>query len=200
MGVPFRNPEPMTAEEFFAFTQTRPDEERWELIDGEPVLNASPSYLHQRIVRNLILAFGRLPKPQERQWILIPGIAVRVSEVSAPVPDLLVRADDHLDSWICSDPIVIFEILSPSTADRDLRWKRRVYASLASLQHYVVIAQDIAEIVVYDRASGFAERRIESPSASLDLPALGISVPLAEIYVDTGLGGRGAVARTAPPV
>jgi hypothetical protein len=53
MGVPSRNPGPMTAEEFFAFTETRPDEEKWELIEGEPVMNASASRPHQRISGNL---------------------------------------------------------------------------------------------------------------------------------------------------
>jgi hypothetical protein len=32
----------MTIEEFLAFTDTRPEEERWELIEGVPVLNPSP--------------------------------------------------------------------------------------------------------------------------------------------------------------
>lgn len=54
MGAPSRNPYPITAEEFFAFTQSRPDGEKWELIEGEPILNATASYLHQTIVGNLI--------------------------------------------------------------------------------------------------------------------------------------------------
>ena len=49
MGVPTIKTGPMTVEEYFAFTETRPDNEKWELIDGEPILNASPSGLHQRI-------------------------------------------------------------------------------------------------------------------------------------------------------
>ena len=48
----------MTVEEFYAFTDTRPDDEKWELIDGEPILNASPSPVHQWIVGNLIVALG----------------------------------------------------------------------------------------------------------------------------------------------
>jgi hypothetical protein len=48
MGVPTITLEPMTVEEYFAFTDTRPDDEKWELIDGEPVSNASPSSLHQQ--------------------------------------------------------------------------------------------------------------------------------------------------------
>ncbi len=43
MGVPTIKTGPMTVEEFYAFTDTRPDEEKWELLDGEPVLNAATS-------------------------------------------------------------------------------------------------------------------------------------------------------------
>jgi hypothetical protein len=40
---------PMTIEEFLAFTDTRPQEERWVLIEGVPVMNASPVG-HRQIV------------------------------------------------------------------------------------------------------------------------------------------------------
>ena len=43
----------MTIEEFLAFTETRPEEERWELIEGVPVLNPSPIDYHQIVVTNI---------------------------------------------------------------------------------------------------------------------------------------------------
>ena len=51
-GIPVIDTGPMTVEDFYAFTDMRPDEEKWELIDGEPILNASPSTLHQWIIEN----------------------------------------------------------------------------------------------------------------------------------------------------
>jgi Uma2 family endonuclease len=54
MGVPTIKTEPMTLEEYFAFTDTRPDNEKWELIDGEPILHAPPSGTHHRILKNLV--------------------------------------------------------------------------------------------------------------------------------------------------
>ena len=191
MGAPSRNPDPMTAEEFFAFTQSRPDEEKWELIEGEPVMNASASRLHQRIFGNLLAALKRLEQQQKLRgklaWEVLPGIGVRVSPTNVPVPDVIIRPFDDLQGVECDDMIVAFEVLSPSTADFDLRWKRKIYAGLASLQHYVVVAQDAVELVAYDRASGFTERRLEHIGMTLDLPALSVSLPLAEIYLDTGL-------------
>lgn len=188
MGVPFLDPGPMRAEEFFAFTETRPDEEKWELIEGEPILNASPSFLHQIIARNLIVLLDQPARDAHANWTVLPGLGVRVSDINVPVPDVLIRPNDGLMGVECADMIVAFEVLSPSTANRDLRWKRKAYAKLDTLAQYVVIAQDAIDVVSYDRASGFAERRLERIGDELDLPAIGARLALRDIYRDTGLG------------
>ena len=79
-------------------------------------------------------------------------------------------------------------MLSRSTKGRDLRWKRTAYTSLPSLNHCIVIAQDAVEVVVFARDDDFAERRMRSTGDTIELRALGISLPVAEIYRGTGLG------------
>jgi Uma2 family endonuclease len=191
VGVPTIKTGPMTVEEYFAFTDTRPDNEKWELIDGEPILNASPSALHQQILWNLAILLGTIQRQQPRSWEAIPGIGVRVSDTSLPEPDVFILPAGTVRrapySRETRDVLVAFEILSPSTAERDLRWKRTAYTSLRSLTHYVVIAQDAVDVVVFARDSGFAERHLRLAEESLELPLLGISLPLSEIYRDTGL-------------
>ncbi len=191
MGVPFISTEPMTVEEFYSFTDTRPDNEKWELIEGEPILNASPSPIHQWIVKNLVIALGLRERQIDVPWATLPGLGVRVSRANRPEPDVLIIPRTAFSS----DPakrdtgevIVAFEILSPSTAERDLRWKRTAYTGLPSLTHYVVIAQDAVDVVVFAREAGFVERRLRSLGDSIELPTLGISLPLSEVYRDTGL-------------
>jgi Uma2 family endonuclease len=167
MGVPFQDPRPMSAEEFFAFTATRPDDEKWELIEGEPIRNASASFLHQIIARNLIVLLDREATANGESWVAVLGVGLSGVE--------------------CDDPLVVFEILSPATVNRDLRWKRKAYATLPSLSQYVVVAQDAVEIVFYDRRTGFAEGRFESGEATLDLPIVSALLNLREIYRGTGL-------------
>jgi Uma2 family endonuclease len=188
MGVPTIKTGPMTVEEFYAFTDTRPDEEKWELIDGEPVLNASPSPIHQWIVRNLVFALTLRERELMASWVILPGLGVRISETVRPEPDVLIipRNGSSADPLgrDRNDVIAAFEVLSPSTQDRDLRWKRAAYLSLRSLTDYVVVAQDAMDVVVFSRERGFAERPIQSVHASIELPSLGISLPLAEVYRD----------------
>jgi Uma2 family endonuclease len=188
MGVPTIKTGPMTVEEFYAFTDKRPDEEKWELLDGEPVLNAAPSPIHQWIARNLVIALGNRDRDMRAPWVVLPGLGVRVSDTSRPEPDVLVipRSGSSTDpmSRDSDDVLVAFEILSPSTEARDLRWKRTAYTRLASLTHYVVIAQDVVEVVVFARDAGFVERRLRSKDDVLELPSLGVTLPLSEIYRD----------------
>jgi Uma2 family endonuclease len=181
---------PMTVDEFYAFTDTRPDGEKWELIEGEPVLNASPSLLHQWIVINVVVALKNREREIKAPWVAMLPLGVRVSEKSRPEPDVLVfpsgdrRPDARRDR---NDVIVLFEVLSPSTEDRDLGWKRKAYTSLPSLTHYIVISQDAIDVIVFARENAFERRRFQSLRDAIDLRSLGISLPLAEIYRDTGL-------------
>ncbi len=78
---------------------------------------------------------------------------------------------------------------SPSTKKRDLRWKRTAYPRLPSLTHYVAVAQDAVEVIVFAREEDFAGRQLRSPDDAIELRPFGVSLSLAQIYLyrDTGL-------------
>ena len=80
--------DPMTVEEVYAFTDRQPDEEKWELIDGEPVMNASPVDYHQMVVANLITALMIHQRATGATWHPMPGIGTHVpaSKRSLPQP------------------------------------------------------------------------------------------------------------------
>ena len=80
MDVPVRKAEPMSVEEFFAFTDARPDDEKWELIDGEPIMSPSASFTHQIIVGNLLFFLGDLSglsRPLPIKWQRQPALPLR---------------------------------------------------------------------------------------------------------------------------
>lgn len=189
MGIPQIDTGPMTVGEFYAFTDGRPDQEKWELIDGEAVLNASPSRLHQRILKNLLVALTSQERDQKAGWEIIPGIGALVSATSRPEPDAMILPNDDLrqagSDRDTNRASVLFEIISPSTASCDLKWKRSAYARLDALMHYVVIAQDTTEVIVFSRADGFSERRCRSVTDVIHLDPPGVSLALADIYRNT---------------
>jgi Uma2 family endonuclease len=190
VGIPVIDTGPMTLDEFYAFADTRPDDEKWELIGGEPILNAAPLDVHQWIVRNVFGALLIRERELNPPWAVLHDLGVRISDKDRPEPDVLVFPSEHHrpeGRRDRDDVIVVFEILSPSTEGRDLGWKRKAYTSLSSLTHYIAISQDAVDVVVFARDNDFVEQRIRSLDKEIELRSLGISLPVAEIYRDTGL-------------
>ena len=84
-------------------------------------------------------------------------------------------------------PVLLVEVLSPSSAARDLNVKLAEYTTLPSLQCYIVASQDEAIVWVWqrDRASGAFPRlpvEVAGIDGRIDVEGLGITLPLAEIY------------------
>lgn len=174
----------LTIEEFLAFTEQRPDGEKWELIEGRAVLNPSPTNYHQIVVANVVTFLMIEKRRLGAIWLPLLGVGTRVpiSQNSLPQPDLMVKADLGPDSPISDEALVLFEVLSKSNTKADQAWRRKVYASVPNCEHYVTVSMKAAEIVVYDRATAWEPRVVKGISASCDLPALGVSIPLAEAY------------------
>ena len=177
----------MSFGDFLAFIDTRPDEEKWELVEGRPILNPSPVYFHQIIVGNLIVELTAVLRTRTPRLVAIPGIGVKVDEFNAPIPDVMVRPLDSLEGSYCDDMSVAIEVLSPGTARRDRAWKRQVYAALPSLQHYLIVSPRKVELSLFSRADDFVERRITDAAESVELSALGLALPVSRLYRETGL-------------
>ena len=180
----------MTIEEFLAFVATRPDEERWELIEGVPVMNAAPVEHHQVVVSNIV-AFLMVHKQNSgARWLPLLGVGTRVpaSPQSLPQPDLYVKEGASTGKPVTDDALVIFEVLSKSNTKLDQAWRRRVYSSVPNCQHYVTVSMRSVEVVCHDRASNWTERKVGSLSSTLALPAIGVTIPLCDIYRYTPLG------------
>ena len=115
--------EQMTIEEFLAFADTRPDEERWELIEGTPVLNPSPIDFHQIIVTNIVVFLMNDKTVSGASWLPLIGTGTRVpaSVHSLPQPDVLVKEHAATGSPVTGDALVIFEILSKSNTKAEIK-------------------------------------------------------------------------------
>ena len=81
-----------------------------------------------------------------------------------------------------SDPVVIFEVLSPSTAGKDRIIKAREYQAMASVQRYVMLEQDRIGATVYARSGNAWTHEILIEDSVLALPEIGVELPLAELY------------------
>ncbi len=99
------------------------------------------------------------------------------------VCDDIQYADDQKDTIL--NPILVVEVLSPPTRDYDRGQKFQQYRRLPSLREYLTVAQGAPHVEHWSREAEnrawFAE--YEDMSQTIQLPSLGIDLPLSEIYL-----------------
>jgi Uma2 family endonuclease len=172
-------PRLVDVDDFLAWVEAQ--RERYEFVGGRVRLMAAGSEVHNDIQVNLLTALrqrlrGGPCKPNGSDLL------VRIDDRTGRFPDASVTCGREGGHAITS-PVAIFEILSPSTELVDRSEKRRDYQRLASLQHYVLIAQDAPRVEIYSRAGrGWRFEEIEGLAASVALEALALALPLAELY------------------
>ena len=90
------------------------------------------------------------------------------------------------ESLTTAEPVVIVEVLSPSSEERDLGAKPADYLALRSLEAYIVAHQDAARCYLWrrDGAGSFAATptTIEGLDGAIEVPALNLRLLLAAIY------------------
>lgn len=149
-------------------------------FDGSQIIDMTGgSRAHQRIVGNLLRWFEDNLDPERfdaiQEMRLDVGGKIRYPDmaiVKAPI--------DETDKTL-RDALVLFEVLSDETADRDLGPKLADYLRLPSICRYVTIDQ--RQITVASREqtpSGWAQADLTA--GSLDLPEVGVALPLEAIY------------------
>ena len=80
------------------------------------------------------------------------------------------------------DPVVIFEVLSPSTAAQDRIVKAREYQATPSVQRYDMLEQDRIGATVHVRAQDGWSVLVLKDEDTIAMPEIGLSVPLAKFY------------------
>jgi Uma2 family endonuclease len=183
MNVALRRP--MSLDEFLRWEERQ--ELRYEFDGFRPIAMTGGTNEHSLIQANLITALtSRLRGRPCRAH----GSHMKV-EVAGRIryPDAFVTcAAVEAGAKVITDPVVVFEILSENSAANDLVTKNAEYRATPSIQRYVVLQQTRLGATVFSRAGElWVAEPVEGESAMLDMPEIGISVPLAEIYADVPL-------------
>jgi Uma2 family endonuclease len=83
---------------------------------------------------------------------------------------------------VVTDPVVVFEVLSPSTSYTDRIAKNREYRDTQSIERYVILEQTRQAATVYARSGEDWVADVLIGDADLSMPEIGVVVPLAELY------------------
>lgn len=180
----------VTVEDYLA--GERRSEVRHEYVAGDIYAMAGASRTHNRIGRNLLNTLSRqlLGKGCEPFGT---DLKVRIrtrEETFFYYPDVFVTCDPRdTDDYFSDYPCIIFEVLSPDTKRLDEREKRWAYQTLDSLHTYVLVDQFKQELTVWRRdAEGWGKSEtLAGPEAILTIVEPALTLPLAEIYAETGV-------------
>ena len=178
-------PRPMDGPAFLAWAEGR--EGRYELVEGRVIMMTGGSLGHALVVRGLSnLLDSRLAGTR---WIaLTSDFAVKIGPNTVRYPDVVVEArGGKLSDLAATVPVLIAEVLSPSSVTTDLGDKATEYLHLTGVSAYLVLSQDEPKAWVWVRnESGFpaGAEVIAGGDGVIGIPLLAIELPLAEIYKD----------------
>lgn len=137
---------------------------------------------HARICRNLgyELTARLRGGPCEA---FMEGLRIEVAG-SLRYPDaIVVCGSTDNASMIAENPVVVFEVLSPSAASTDVIVKNVEYRATPSIERYVMLSQDRIAANIYQRqGKDWIGMLVTEIDAVLDMPEIGIRVPLLSLY------------------
>jgi Uma2 family endonuclease len=173
----------MTVDEYLAWAETQPG--RYELLDGS-VFAMSPEGAGHAEKKAAVHAalLGGIRARGLPCHALPDGMTVRVDDRTAYEPDALVYCGAKLapTAIVVPNPIVMVEVLSPSTRSVDLSAKLADYFRVPSVLHYLIVDPMKPRIVHHARGTDdvILTRIVTAGEILLDPP--GLEIALADIY------------------
>jgi len=173
----------MSVNDYLAWAQANPG--RYELSNGEVIAMSPEGAGHAAVKFAVQVALLAAIRARGVPCHMLPdGMTVRIDEMTAYEPDALIYCGAKLASSAVEvpEPIVVVEVLSPSTRRIDASAKLAGYFRLPSVAHYLIV--DPAKPLVVHHARGSGEtiltRVVTQGTITLDPP--GLSVALTDIY------------------
>lgn len=177
----------MTISEFQAWADSREaslahDEPKWELFDGIPEMQESERWAHVRTKIAVMMALKQAIDAAGLSCeVGIDGLGVAIGPKEMYVPEAVVFPRGRIadDDRLAPDPIIVVEVLSPSSRAKNLGTKARGYTRVATIEHYLVVDADARHVLHY-RRQGAALIPPAEPSSDghlrLDPPGLDIDI------------------------
>ena len=160
-------------------------QQRHEYVNGQVYARAGASWNHNRVAGNV---FGELRQQLrgKRCEAFMADLKLRIDlrrEQFGYYPDVMVVCDPKDQGTLpVTNPTVVFEVLSKSTARIDRREKLLAYPAVPSLMAYVLLEQSQPVVTIHRRSDQWQAETVVGLQAVLALPEVGAELPLSLIY------------------
>jgi Uma2 family endonuclease len=193
MNAPVLPKQRMKVDEFLAWSARQPDD-RYELVDGEVVAMTRDTVRHNRTKAAAWRALEDAARAAGLPcMVLIDGVGVAINDRTLRIPDVLVQcgAEPNPDALIVESPLVVVEVVSPSSERDDVETKLVDYFSVASIRHYLIVFSEKRVVVHHRRNDGgdIATRIAHDGDIVLTPPGMAVPV-LALLGPSSGRGGE----------
>lgn len=184
-----RDPRLWTADQFLDFYLSRPEWERWQLVDGLAVMMTPPNYNHQRIVGNLEDLLRDSLKKNRPDLYAFGNAGLRIPGISDfnPQPDIIICAAQPDFEYYADQFSLVAEVLSPSNSVEMIDRKLELYCSHPDNIYCLTVDQDTVHVALYARGNGWSRTDLTSLDDVLRLPAFGFEARLSDFYAGTRL-------------
>ena len=178
-------PQRLTVDEFLAWS-SRQEKGRYELQDGRIIMQQSQNVGHLKtkllVVTSLLAAVKKAGLPS---YVFPDGATVRIASKTAYEPDALVAPlpmpDDS--SLEVSNPVIVVEVLSPSSLKRDLTDKLAGYFQVPGIVHYLILDPEDKVVIWHRRAAaGGLEPPVKLATGNLRLDPPGFDIDVAGVF------------------
>jgi Uma2 family endonuclease len=171
-------------EEHYTISDWESWKDRWELIDGMPYcVSPAPSGKHQ-LISSLLgteLTLG-IRKSTCRKCKVFQPVDWHISKDTIVEPDLIILCTPFSGSRLMQVPAAVFEILSPSTRQKDKTVKFDLYES-QGVQHYTMVDSETESLESFSlNADGRYELSGTGPVLSLQIENCLISIDFSSIW------------------
>jgi Uma2 family endonuclease len=176
----------MTVAEFLTWDDGT--DRRYELIDGRPVATSAAAASHSVIIANLAHELRSWP-PSPWYGGLRAGVEDPARDDRFYLADVVIsRTPVESAMAAIPDPVVVVEVFSLSSIDHDCGRKASDYRRIESVQEIVLVSSEERHVVVWRRRGTKWEVEDLIGDAALEVETVGVTVPFAAIYADSGVG------------
>jgi Uma2 family endonuclease len=186
----------MTVEEFLVWAEAQPGDGKYELFDGVPVLKngtdeepltamAPERFAHAEakfaITVKLKEAIQKAGIPCQAA---VDGVGIAVDGNTTYIPDALVNcgAAFAAEDQFAPNPVIVVEVVSPTSRARDFSEKFTDYFRVPSIQHYLIVDLDRRHILHHQRAAGGKILTAIMKEGALRLDPPGIEISLDGVF------------------
>jgi Uma2 family endonuclease len=177
----------MSADAFLEWAEAQ-DSGRYQLIGGEIVAMAPECASHAlvkfQIAKALEAAIAAAKLPCRA---FVDGLGVKIDDATVFEPDALVNCGPPFrrGSLIAPNPVIVVEVLSPTSVRRDTALKFAHYFRHPAVQHYVIVVMEDRTVIQHSRGEGdMLKSRIARMGDRLTLDPPGIEVAAADLFGD----------------